>query len=48
MGNSVLIIALALVTLGLVLVVGFYEFRGVRKHQSQLGEKPGGVAGPSE
>lgn len=48
MGNSLLILVLALVTLGLVLVVGFYEFRGVRRHQHQLGERPGGIAGPSE
>jgi hypothetical protein len=48
MGNSLLIIVLALATLGLVLVVGFYEFRGVRQHQKQLGEKPGGIAGPSQ
>jgi hypothetical protein len=48
MGNSVLILVLALVTLGLVLVVGFYEFRGVRRHQSERGETPGGIAGPSK
>jgi hypothetical protein len=48
MGNSLLILVLALVTFGLVLVVGFYEFRGVRQHQKQRGETPGGIAGPSD
>lgn len=40
--------ALALVTLVLVAGVGFWQLRRTRRSQARHGEKPGGIAGPSQ
>jgi len=44
--NSLLILVLALATLAIALVVGFYQFGRNRRSQIKRGERPGGVAGP--
>lgn len=48
MENSVLIIVLAVATLAIVLIIGFVQFGRNRHSQAKRGEKPGGIAGPSQ
>jgi hypothetical protein len=48
MENSVLILVLALATLGIVLFLGLHQLGRIRHSQAKRGERPGGVAGPSE
>ena len=39
-------VVLSLVTLGIVVVLGFVQLAKVRKSQAKRGETPGGIAGP--
>ena len=47
MDNSIWVIVLAMVTLAIVLVLGFVQIGKVRHSQAKRGERPGGIAGPS-
>lgn len=43
-----LLSTLSLVTIAIVLAAGIFQFTRIRKSQAKRGEKPGGMAGPSE
>lgn len=48
MDNSALLAWLAMATLLIVLGLGVFQFFRVRNSQAKRGERPGGIAGPSE
>ena len=47
MTSQPLLVWLSLITLIVVLALGFIQLKRVRSSQAKRGEKPGGIAGPS-
>ena len=47
MVSQPLLVWLSLITLIVVLALGFFQLKRVRASQAKRGETPGGIAGPS-